>query len=429
MKTTHLKAYKGQIMILMAFVLVALLGFAALAIDGGMIYSDHRAAQSVADAAALAGAAMAGQNMENLSVGVDNFSCSNSNVINAENQGIFASINRAATNNVTIDGDISDKNGVHVTCTVNDLGSYKDSYLDFKVMVSLTTQTSFAQLFYSGPVDETAESVVRIHPRTSLGFGYAVATMGKDCSTGGFHGNGNTTIHSTHGGVFSNSCFSFTNGSTHVYVNDPGGLGCRYVSGSVNPAWCDVPIVKSSVQLKPYVVPEPECSLLPTYGAVSGDATLNPGNYPGINSKGTITMNPGLYCFTGDVSFGSQATVVGNGVTLYFKNNAGLSTAAGANITLTAPTGESSPAIRGMLIFGAFGNSGTIEFGGHAASTYRGTIYMPDGTILAHGTPQMNAIESQLVAKMVNLDGTSDLFIDFNGDLNYQIPAVLDQLQ
>lgn len=82
-----------------------------------------------------------------------------------------------------------------------------------------------------------------------------------------------------------------------------------------------------------------------------------------------------------------------------------------------------------MLIFGASGNTGTIEFGGHAASTYRGTIYIPDGTILAHGTPQMNAMESQLVAKMVNLDGTSDLFIDFNGDLNYQIPAVLDQLQ
>jgi len=55
MKTTFLKLKeRGQIVILLAVVLIILLGFTALAIDGSMIYSDRRYAQNAADAAALA---------------------------------------------------------------------------------------------------------------------------------------------------------------------------------------------------------------------------------------------------------------------------------------------------------------------------------------------------------------------------------------
>jgi Flp pilus assembly protein TadG len=424
------KSSRGQIVVLFAVILVVLLGFTALAIDSSVIYSDRRAAQNAADAAALAGAGMAAQNMENLSVIYDNFSCSNPNVINAMGVGVNVAINRAATNNYTIDNDVSDKNGVKVTCARTDIGPYVDNYVDISVWITAPSNTSFAHLFYSGPIKVTAQSIVRVHPRTNLGFGYAVAAMGTNCSTGGLHGNGNTTIHSDHAGVFSNSCWDFANGKTHVYVNDPGGSGCRYYSGTVNPNWCSVPLVQSPVQLKPYLIPAPECKTLPTYGSVSG-GTINPGNYSGINvgSHGTLTMNPGLYCFTGNVYFGAQATVVGNGVTLYFMNNAGFTVTAGAQMTLSAPLSNGYPAIDGLLIYGAPGNSGTIEMGGHAASNYRGTVYMPDGTIILHGTPQMEAVECQLVGKKVTLEGTSDIYIDYSGATNYQIPAIVDQLK
>ncbi len=46
----------GYVLVVLAFMLVVLLGFAALAVDIGMMYSAHTAAQRVADAAALAGA-------------------------------------------------------------------------------------------------------------------------------------------------------------------------------------------------------------------------------------------------------------------------------------------------------------------------------------------------------------------------------------
>src|SRR5574340_532241 len=54
MKTVH-SSEKGQIVVLLVLVLLGLLGFTALAIDGGMIYADRRYMQSSADAASLAG--------------------------------------------------------------------------------------------------------------------------------------------------------------------------------------------------------------------------------------------------------------------------------------------------------------------------------------------------------------------------------------
>ncbi|MGE5223512.1 MAG: pilus assembly protein TadG-related protein, partial [Omnitrophica WOR_2 bacterium] len=41
MKSNHIKE-NGQIIIMLALVMVALLGFTGLAIDGGMVYSDRR---------------------------------------------------------------------------------------------------------------------------------------------------------------------------------------------------------------------------------------------------------------------------------------------------------------------------------------------------------------------------------------------------
>ena len=55
------KTESGQILVILTVGIVMLLGFAALAIDGGMYYSDRRYDQNAADNAALAGAGAAGQ--------------------------------------------------------------------------------------------------------------------------------------------------------------------------------------------------------------------------------------------------------------------------------------------------------------------------------------------------------------------------------
>ncbi len=51
-----MKSEKGQALILIVFGMVALIGFTALAVDGGRVFSDRRNAQNAADTAALAAA-------------------------------------------------------------------------------------------------------------------------------------------------------------------------------------------------------------------------------------------------------------------------------------------------------------------------------------------------------------------------------------
>jgi Flp pilus assembly protein TadG len=433
MKIKELFSLPGQIVVLFAVVLVALLGFTALAVDGAVIYSDKRAAQNGADAASLAGAGMAAQYWENHQVRYDTFACNNGTVIAGMNQGITDAINRAATNNYTIENNLSHQNGVQVSCHVEDIGPYLDEYIDVKVMITVQSNTSFAQLFYNGPVGSVVTSIARVHPRTNLGFGYAVASMGNDCTTGGVHGNGNTSIHSTNGGVFSNSCFDFTNAHTHIYVNDPDGSGCRYYNGSVNSSWCDVPIVKSPVRIVPAVIPEPKCDELPTYGSAGGHGTftLSQGNYTTISMNGnsSMTLNPGLYCISGGLSIGANQVLVGHGVTLFFTNNAGYTSGATSQVDLTAPTLDHPYAMRGLLMYAEPGNTGTFVLYGGAVSNYQGTVYIPSGSIDAHGGGGANAFNSQFVGKKVTLEGTSDLNIEFDGAYNYQVPATVDLQQ
>ena len=54
--TAGLRAQKGQAIVLVALILVALFGFLGLAVDGGRGYLDRRGMQGAVDAAALAAA-------------------------------------------------------------------------------------------------------------------------------------------------------------------------------------------------------------------------------------------------------------------------------------------------------------------------------------------------------------------------------------
>ena len=52
----HKKSEKGQALILIVIAIVGLIGLTALAVDGGMAYSERRQSQNAADSAALGAA-------------------------------------------------------------------------------------------------------------------------------------------------------------------------------------------------------------------------------------------------------------------------------------------------------------------------------------------------------------------------------------
>ncbi len=235
---------QGQVLVLVVLGFVVLLGFVALAIDGSMVYSDRRFAQNASDASSLAGGGAAALSMENDYVDYTNFSCSSSDVVAAQADAKTASISRAGSNDFTIDTNISDKHGVTTSCGQVDNGSWVDKFIDINTWITSDTRTTFAHFIYSGPLRNTVDSVVRVRPRTSLAFGYAVAALREDCpnsSTGGVHFDGTSDLIVSGGGVFSNACM-VAGGSVDVSVTGGDivcvGAGCYTSNGgpAVSPA-------------------------------------------------------------------------------------------------------------------------------------------------------------------------------------------------
>ncbi len=116
MDTKKKPSEKGQALVLVTLALVGLFGFAALAIDGGMVYADRRYTQNASDASSLAGAAAAAVSIENSAMSFQQWNCGDARMYNAIQAAEDAAVNRAADNDFTIDKIITDNNGVTANC-------------------------------------------------------------------------------------------------------------------------------------------------------------------------------------------------------------------------------------------------------------------------------------------------------------------------
>ena len=428
---------RGQVLVLVVLGFVVLLGFVALAIDGSMVYSDRRFAQNASDASSLAGGGAAALSLENSYIEYPDFTCSNSGVIAAQAAAKTAAISRASSNDFTIDADIADKHGVTTTCGQVHNGSWLDKYIDINTWITSDTRTTFAHFVYPGPLRNTVDSIVRVRPRTSLAFGYAIAAIREDCpnsSTGGVHFDGTSDLVVTGGGVFSNACM-VAGGSVDVNVSGGDivcvGAGCYTSNGqpgiSPAPSSGTIPLPESA-----YTVPAPDCSLVPLRGSHTGSGTISPGRYTRIrvNSSGSeLIMEPGLYCISDDFT-ANGGTIEGYGVTLYLTGG-DFDVAGGVQINLTAPPSRTCaycpPPIPGVLIYLAEGNTGEVSLLGTSDSEYLGLVYAPNGTIEAGGTgSELSEIHAQLVADTVKLHGTTTVVINFDGEENYSVPSMIE---
>lgn len=440
MKNNRSNSEQGQALVLIVLGMVALLGFTALAVDGSMLYSDRRFAQNAADAAALAGAAEAALSLENSHVSYTSWNCAGSGISSAASTARQAAVNRANDNGFVIDQNISDQHGVNTQCGVDTTNYWAEKYLDVHTMVTADTNPAFSQFVFQGPLRNTVEAVARVRPRMSLAYGYAVVALREDCpnsNTGGVHYDGNSSLILTGGGVFSNACM-VKDGGVSVSVEPPEegivctGSGCydnNGASGNIVPA---PQVSPSPIPRDVWDVPPPNCSGLPNLGDHTGGGTIQPGNYGRIrvnSSNDHLVMQPGLYCVSNGVTI-NGGSVTGFGVTI-FLTGGDFSSTGGVQVNLTAPPAQGCaycpPALPGVLIYLAQGNSGGVSLLGTSDSEYLGLVYAPSGTIEAGGTgSELSEIHAQLVADTVKLHGTTNVNIHFDDDQVYQIPTKID---
>ena len=429
------KGEEGQVIVFLALVLVGLMGFGALALDGGMLFSDRRHAQNAADSASLAGASAAAYYMSSHAVNYNSFICGTGGTVFTEVTAEMEAINRAASNDYVIDSDISDNHGVDVVCNITDMVSYEDKHFDVITKITRDTQSNFAHLVYDGPLRNEVESVARVYPPMPLAFGKAIIALNDSGCSGNkygviFSGSSQTTV--TGGGVWSNGCLTGNGTSFTVQVND-GGVG--YAGSSTGtltnifPAPAHIP---SEIPEYSTIVEEPNCSGLPNRTVPNhGPATIEPGVYDEIKWTGDdLTLSPGMYCVTGnkgiDITGGS---VVGDGVTLYIVSGGVAISGNVSPVDLRAPeeSPDPSPAVAGVLVYLANGNTNTVSLTGNSTSFYLGTVYAPDGDLYFSGASGTEpTFNTQLIGNNVEVSGGATIDINFNDEENFEKPPYLD---
>ena len=469
MKAAARNSEKGQVLILIVLSVVAVLGFAALAIDGGMIYSERRVAQNAADAAAYAGAASFSQAIKNFDP--DDLKCADFNngaglwtPASVKQQYANRAIARALDNTFTIRYEVTpanvtaNDNAIWMECGSDSLGA---DYVDVHVRMTRQVRTSLMHLFYNGLAINTVDSVVRVYAPAGVATGSVIVSLCShaDDSRDGLEISGNATIDITIGKVVSNCDIYF--GGTPDKITVPSGITYSGSVGGNLPPANKAPITQASPIAFPYEFGD---ELNRTCDAVYGNVNevgltdivdsvtpYNPGKYADIVlHSGNIKLNPGLYCLYGSVDVNSSSSglvgpdgvnysLVGEGVTFYisptptdpnrsFSINGGTGggkTAPGTAY-LTAPSDGTGNGINGLLIWYGLDqtacNNGCsnniVSLNGDGKSVFEGTIAAPLSDVFLagnNGTKTQN-YGVQVIADDIKITGNSSTYIYYSAD-------------
>jgi Flp pilus assembly protein TadG len=357
---------RGQAIILVLLGIVGMLAFLSLSIDGGHIFAERRRMQTAADASSLAAATawLNGQDWQQIGYA------------RAADNG-FDNNDADTEVNLTITGPFTD-----------DIGSY---YLVTSVITS-TIDTYFLHLINPSTMRSTVEAQAIVRNPYPLAAGYAIAATRESCSnpsTGGVNLSGNVSIDVYGGGIFSNACLDANGSALDVYVENG---NIHYVTSftqSGNPTISPTPSqVSGPLPSSAFLADEPDCSGLTDRGSHSGSGTITPGVYSSISlHNGTLNMDPGLYCLTGDFQI-TGGTLLGTDVTIYLSGNNDFTVSGSAAVSISAPDYESdpSPAVSGLLIYA---KEGDVDFSGNSGLELVGSVLAPEGEIKIVGTSEV----------------------------------------
>ena len=393
---------RGQALILIALAIVGIIALTALAIDGGMAFSDRRHAQNAADTASLAAALEKVYNRD----------------------WNTAAFSRAASNGYTNDG-------VRSTVIVNNPpgagcngipGPYAGNSEYIQVIVRSNVDTFFAPVIGVDQVHNCVDAIARAKPAYTdeMFFGNATVSLSPTaCSSYWVHGTGDVNLNG--GGVFVNSNCCGSNPAFNAFRESGSGtitapsisvVGCAsYSAGDVSP------IPETGVNPIPYlseyiVWPDPPCS----GPAVQSGNTLSPGSWSGTFPPSGVTMlESGIYCVNGDFKVGVGATLTGQDV-LIVMNSGGITWNGGATINLDAPN---EGMFAGLLIYAPLTNNSPIVINGNSDSHVSGTILAPAASITINGTGATGGFGAQVIGYNVEFAGTSNTYIYYQDEQNY----------
>lgn len=387
---------KGSVAITVAIAMLVLLGFAALAIDGGLGFDDRRGTQNAADNAALAAAWEA---------------C---NPANSPADPTGAALAVARENGY-------DDTAPETSVTVTSL-----SASEYEVVIQTDNDATFAPAGVgTETVTVTSRAVATCEEEPFLG-GYAIFAGAEHCSSGGsieLDLTGSTKV--IDGGIFSNGDLKINGPNTTVtgeveyrgtFSSNAGVSADQYLG---SPKGYPLSLSILDFRAGGRYRTDPSLTFIDAAGArIDNNWLVNQGYATGSNSQITI-IESGIYytSFTGgqdaidlsrvETAPGVQVSFVAEG-TMHITGN-------GVNVTGYAPIADG--AYTPLLFFSNAGtppacNTTAIQFSG-SSMTWEGLLFAPNGEIQMSASSSDATVNGSIIANTVSVSGS-------NFEINWQ---------
>ncbi|GAC1425368.1 MAG: pilus assembly protein TadG-related protein [Candidatus Velthaea sp.] len=361
---------RGQMMPIVAMMIIVIFGFAALAVDVGSWHYQQRIEQTAADSASVAGA----------------IELNYSRAAGAVSATARAD---AATNGFT-------DNGADVAVTVNNppaTGSFAGNTNAVEVIVAKKQPGFFTAIFGQTFQWVTVRSVT------------AQSVVGRGCI---YTLNGDVVINGS-GSISAKSCGLNTNGNLSVTSHATVDANTIGYTGT----WSGGGVYPNAQPETEVAVQDPcptilGCTYLATHPPISGacgdqnpiPSKLQPAEFCApLQISGNVTLAPGLYVLDQGFIANGNATISGTGVTIYNKN--GQFTLNGnISLSLSAPT---TGTMAGIVYFQPPANSSAFTVNGRSGTDdFVGAMYLPTAALTLNGNSPNTTL---LVAASITMNG------------------------
>lgn len=413
---------KGQAIILIAFAIVALIGFAALAIDGGRVLSDRRHAQNAADTAAYAAALAKIKSQDYSQAG--------------KNRAVTNGYDNNGTSNIVEVNLCSDAG---VSCVLP-TGEAPADYI--RVKITSHVQTIFARVLGIQQLTNRVQAVAKATtPVISSWFnGKALVSTMEGCKgengdpNNPFTVGGNGTTIVNNSGIFVNSACSVAfvdNGNSNLVTTTQGTCVVGGIQSGVNGV-TPPPVghCGTQIDINNYVLPNPEedgyCDQPGTITGSNGDYVATPGyfnktgnkTFPDVSPSGTLKLQKGVYCFYNGISLNANWEITTDldengshdsateGVFFYVPGG-DITFNGSSTLDLHAIDSNDYPStIQKYLFYVPLTNSANVTITGNNGSVYTGTVLAPTSHCTLDGSGNTFSLDTQLICYDTTITGS-----------------------
>lgn len=407
---------KGQALVLIILSIVAIFGFAALAVDMGQIFMARRSAQSAADAAAL-GAAYQSVTSS------DNFAAIKTKALELAKLNGYN--NDGATNQVVINNPPVDSPYCGI-CGDPRAAEY------YQVRITVKMKPIFAHFVYGGKEWTTVEAVAHAKDVTTITGGDTLVALSSDSTALEFDGKTGVDIS---GGNIRSVGGMVKNGASGgiVVTNGKVYYGSTF-AGHTSPFSPAKPEKNNAGEIMTFTPPWCPNGTEVNDGTWSNAGTFRQKKINGVNyyyypsGLSVETLPAGIHCVEGGIGKGNYK---GTGVLIVLLSG-GIQQTGGDSIMFKAPldiVDKNGNHFGGLMMYAPHTNNSVIQFGGNTEAYVQGTMYLPGAACKIGGNPSGTGYHTSIVCNDIKIHGNPVLKIIYKPEELYRLPPAVELSQ